>query len=83
MKTSTGTRCCRATEVKWTASMRASSFAAPKTPDEGVSVSVWDNEEALLRYERSGIRRNMAQEVENLYRGQFWVKHFQVTDANN
>ena len=52
-------------------------------PDEGVSVSVWDNEEALLRYERSGVRRNMAQEVENLYRGQFWVKHFQVTDANN
>ena len=52
-------------------------------PDEGVSVSVWDGEEALLRYERSGIRRNMAQEVENLYRGQFWVKHFQVTDSNN
>ncbi len=52
-------------------------------PDEGVSVSLWDSEEALLRYERSGLRRNMAQEVENLYRGQFWVKHFRVTDANN
>ena len=52
-------------------------------PDEGISVSVWDTEEALLRYERSSIRRNMAQEVENLYRGQFWVKHFQVTDSNS
>ena len=51
-------------------------------PDEGISVSLWDNEEALLRYERSDIRRGMAQEVENLYRGQFWVKHFQVTDSN-
>ena len=51
-------------------------------PDEGISVSLWDNEEALLRYERSDIRRSMAQEVENLYRGQFWVKHFQVTDSN-
>ena len=51
-------------------------------PDEGVSVSVWENEEALLRYERSPLRRNMAQEVENLYRGQFWVKHFEVADPN-
>ncbi len=51
-------------------------------PDEGISVSVWDSEESLLRYERSEVRRNMAQEVENLYRGQFWIKHFQVTDSN-
>ena len=26
-------------------------------PDEGLSLSVWDNEEALVRYERSGLRR--------------------------
>ncbi len=51
-------------------------------PDEGLSVSVWDSEEALLRYERSDLRRNMAQEVENLYRGEFWVKHFEITDTN-
>ncbi|CAI8013891.1 hypothetical protein GBAR_LOCUS8744 [Geodia barretti] len=51
-------------------------------PDEGLSLSVWESEEALLRYERSDIRRNMAQEVENLYRGEFWVKHFEVTDTN-
>ena len=52
-------------------------------PDEGLSISVWDSEDALLRYERSGLRRDMAQEVENLYRGEFWVKHFQVTDSNH
>ena len=51
-------------------------------PDEGLSLSVWDSEEALLRYERSDLRRSMAQEVENLYRGEFWVKHFEVTDTN-
>ena len=51
-------------------------------PDEGVSLSVWEDEEALLRYERSALRRDMAQEVESLYRGQFWVKHFEVADAN-
>ncbi len=51
-------------------------------PEEGISVSVWDSEEALLHYERSDIRRNMAREVEGLYRGEFWVKHFLVTDSN-
>ncbi len=51
-------------------------------PDEGISVSVWNSEEALLRYERSDLRRGIAQEVEGLYRGEFWVKHFQVTDSN-
>ena len=51
-------------------------------PDEGISVSVWDSEEALVRYERSDLRRNMAREVEGLYRGEFWVKHFQVADSN-
>ena len=51
-------------------------------PDEGLSVSIWDSEESLLRYERSGLRRQMAQKVEDLYRGEFWVKHFQVTDSN-
>ena len=51
-------------------------------PDEGVSVSVWESEEALLRYERSSLRRDMAQQVDDLYRGQFWVKHFVVADSN-
>lgn len=51
-------------------------------PDEGISVSHWQTEEALLTYERSPLRRTMAQEIENLYRGQFWVKHFQITDTN-
>ena len=51
-------------------------------PDEGLSVSVWRSEEALVSYERSEQRRNLAQSVENLYRGEFWVKHFQITDTS-
>ena len=51
-------------------------------PDEGLSASIWDSEDDLLRYERSSLRRDMAQQVEGLYRGEFWVKHFQVTDSN-
>ena len=54
---------------------------AVQPASEGLSLSVWDNEESLLTYERSELRRNMAQEVENLYRGEFWVKHFQVSDG--
>ena len=55
---------------------------AVQPASEGLSLSVWDNEESLLTYKRSELRRNMAQEVENLYRGEFWVKHFQVTDSD-
>ena len=51
-------------------------------PDEGVSVSVWESEELLLSYERSELRRGLAQDAANLYRGEFWVKHFQVSDSN-
>ena len=49
-------------------------------PDEGMSVSVWESAEALAAYEQSELRRNLATDVEHLYRGQFWVKRFQVTD---
>ena len=47
-------------------------------PDEGMSFSVWDSQEDLLDYERSELRQSLAQEVEHLYRGEFWVKHFEV-----
>ena len=47
-------------------------------PDEGMSISQWDTEEDLLNYIRSPLRESLAKEVEHLYRGDFWVKHFQV-----
>jgi heme-degrading monooxygenase HmoA len=49
-------------------------------PDEGMSVSIWEFQEDLLNYERSEIRQTLAKEVEHLYRGEFWVKHFEVRD---
>ena len=51
-------------------------------PDEGISLSVWDSEDDLLNYERSALRQGLAQDAENMYRGEFWVKHFQVTNGN-
>ncbi len=47
-------------------------------PDEGMSISYWDSQEDLLNYERSEVRQSLAQEAEHLYRGEFWVKHFEV-----
>ena len=48
-------------------------------PDEGISVSIWDSLEDLLEYERGDFRQQLAKEVEHLYRGEYWVKHFEVT----
>jgi len=50
-------------------------------PDEGVSVSIWDTLEDMRSYETGEFRQKIAQEVENLYRGEYWVKHFEVADS--
>ncbi len=51
-------------------------------PDEGISLSVWETLDDLLNYERGEFRGNLAKEVENLYRGEYWVKHFEVNDSS-
>ena len=50
-------------------------------PDEGMSISMWDSQEDLLNYERSELRQSIAKDAEHLYRGDFWVKHFEVRDT--
>ena len=50
-------------------------------PDEGVSLSVWDSLDDLVSYERGEFRGTLAKEVEHLYRGEYWVKHFEVLDT--
>ncbi len=50
-------------------------------PDEGMSISFWESHEDLLNYERSELRQSLAKEAEHLYRGDFWVKHFEVRDV--
>ena len=54
-----------------------------ENPDEGMSITVWETHKDLLDYEQSELRQNLAKDVEDLYRGQFWVKHFEVTDASS
>ena len=45
-----------------------------------MSVSIREFQEDLLDYERSEIRQTLAKGVEHLYRGEFWVKHFEIRD---
>ena len=47
-------------------------------PDEAVSLSVWDSLEDMRSYETGEVRQTLAKEVEHLYTGQYWVKHFQM-----
>ena len=50
--------------------------------DEGISVSIWDSLENLRTYETGEFRQNVAREVEHLYRGEYWVKHFEVASSD-
>ena len=51
-------------------------------PDEGISVSIWDTLENMRTYETGEFRQNVAREVEHLYRGEYWVKHFEVSSTD-
>ncbi len=51
------------------------------TPDEGLSLTMWDTPEDMLNYERSGeIPANVSQ-VEHLFTGEYWIKHFEIVSA--
>jgi len=47
-------------------------------PDEAVSLSIWDSLNDMRSYETGEVRQSMARQVEHLYTGQYWVKHFQM-----
>ena len=49
--------------------------------DEGVSVSIWDTLDNMRAYEVGAFRQSVAKEMEHLYRGEYWVKHFEVVSS--
>lgn len=51
-------------------------------PDEGVSVSIWETLDDMRNYETGDFRQNVAREVEHLYRGEYWVKHFEISSTD-
>ena len=51
-------------------------------PDEAVSLSVWNSLDDMRNYETGESRQSLAREVEHLYTGQYWVKHFEVRSSD-
>ena len=47
-------------------------------PDEGMSLTFWDTLDDMLQFDRSDTRQELVRQVEHLYRGEYWVKHFEV-----
>ena len=52
-------------------------------PDEGISVSIWETLDDLRAYETGEFRQNVAREMEHLYRGEYWVKHFEISSTDS
>ena len=48
-----------------------------ENPDEGVSITLWDNIENLGTYERSPVRQRIALEGQSFYAGEYWIGHFE------
>ena len=59
-----------------------------ENPDEGISLSLWDSLEDILSFERSPVRQELAQGLEDFYpalaypMGDYWVKHFEVISSS-
>lgn len=57
-------------------------------PDEGMSMSLWDSLEDMLSYERSSVRLELVQALEQFSSalaysaGDYWVKHFEVISSS-
>ena len=55
--------------------------------DEAVSLSIWDTEDDLHRYEASNLRKQFADDIHTSFttswsyiNGEYWVKTFQIVD---
>ena len=49
-----------------------------ENPDEGASISLWDTIEDMGNYERSVERQRVALNAQDLYAGEYWIKHFET-----
>ena len=52
-----------------------------ENPDEGISITMWDNLEALQDYDTNPQRWQGARNVEGLYTGGYWVNHFEIRSS--
>lgn len=47
-------------------------------PDEGMSLSMWDDAESVERYVESGQLDQLSSNFEHVYKGEWWLKSFEV-----
>ena len=52
-----------------------------ESPDEGISLTVWDSLEDMEHYRLSPRRQQLAKQNEHLYAGDYWEKHFEVRSS--
>lgn len=52
-----------------------------ENPDEGMSITVWDNLDALREYDRSQPRTEASRSVDHLHTGEYWVKIFEIESS--
>ena len=49
--------------------------------DEGLSLTLWDTQEAMQSYDRSPNRQEAGKGMEHMYSGEYWVKHFEIRSS--
>lgn len=47
-------------------------------PDEGMSISLWENADSLQEYVHSGQLEQLSSRLEHVYRDEWWLKSFEV-----
>ena len=54
-----------------------------QNPDEGISITYWDNLGAVEAYGRNPLHQENAKEVNHLYTGEYWVQVFDIKSSTN
>jgi heme-degrading monooxygenase HmoA len=53
-----------------------------ENPDEGISITLWDTQEDMEAYDKNPRRQENARSADDLYAGEYWVKHFEVRSSD-
>ena len=52
-----------------------------ENPDEGLSLTMWDTRESMEDYSNNTQQQQLAKDVETLYTGEHWIKHFELRSS--
>ena len=49
-----------------------------ESPEEGMSITMWDTLEALRGYDADPRRQEVGKGVQHMYTGKYWVRNFEI-----